>query len=125
MVQQQLIDYIKECLGRGIKPDVISAQLIQSGWAQATVNQALDATQAGYKQKPQDPHKVRNGILWICSPFILLVSVSLIQFVARLANPNARGGLGINIISLLIGVAAIILIPVGLIVGIMKLSKKS
>ena len=70
--------------------------------------------------QPSDHHRVRNGVLWIVSPFIVLVGVALLQVLFHSAHITSSV---INIIAFLGGIVGIILIPVGPIIGIRKLSR--
>ena len=63
-------------------------------------------------------HNTRNGVLWILSPFIALFGVLFINIIVRFAGIQSPI---INIISLLGGMAGVILIVVGPVIGIVKL----
>jgi heme/copper-type cytochrome/quinol oxidase subunit 2 len=79
---------------------------------------------------------ILRGILWILSPIILLVVIVIIQIIVHFilssqAESSSTGMIAnspvetvLNIASILGGMAALVLIPVGLIVGLKILSKK-
>lgn len=128
MDTSQLTAYIQQSLEQGAQPSEIRNQLFQSGWPIATIDEAFSKLPSAYTQttgqQPQtsaNPHKVRDGILWIISPFILLICIAMLQFFARLLIVHS---VLLNILATLAGMAAVILIPVGLIMGIIKLSQK-
>ena len=115
----QISDYIHQCLANGMSPETIKQQLLASGWAPETIDRALGSFQAS----SPSPHRVRNGVLWIVSPFVILIGISLLQALVHLLHLSQPVAAIFNILSLLIGVAGVILIPVGLIMGILKLTR--
>jgi hypothetical protein len=125
----QLNIYVHQSRSNGIDDITIKNQLIQSGWQEATVTAALQlltppvGTQ-NHLQSPVQPsnsHRVRNGVIWILSPFILLISVAILQFLFHLVGLRSPI---INIVSILSGIVGVILIPVGPIIGIIKLNRR-
>jgi hypothetical protein len=125
----QLIEFINQGRNRGLSEDAIKNQLLKAGWQQPSVDAALNYATTNnnlmstvqVSHQSIKPHRVRNGVLWILSPFIVFISVALLQFVFRLTGLNSPI---INILSLLAGMAGLILIPVGPIVGIITLAKR-
>jgi hypothetical protein len=89
----QLTNYIQQCLNQGIPLSDISNQLLQQGWSQANVDEAFRAVQSSYSQPPAignqptqlaaKPHRVRNGVLWIVSPYIILVLAAILELLTR------------------------------------------
>lgn len=65
-------------------------------------------------------HNTRNGVLWILSPFITLLAVLLINVLVRLTGIESSI---FDLISVLAGMAGVILLIVGPIVGIVKLAR--
>lgn len=148
MQNEQLTTYIRQCLNQGMQPGDIRSKLIQGGWQQILVDTTL--AQLGYVvpttvQQPtaSDPRRVQKGVLWILSPYILLFVIALLQLVVRFALQSGTGtdveleteldteantaslvASLINIFSILAGLVAVILIPVGFIIGIIKITKK-
>jgi hypothetical protein len=124
----QLNAYVLQSRGNGIDDNTIKNQLIQSGWQESTVNASLQLPASAVHsqnnvQSPvlsSNPHRVRNGVIWILSPFILLIGVVLLQLLLQLIGLRSPI---INIIGILCGIAAAILIPVGPIIGIIKLTR--
>jgi len=125
----QLATYVQKAYKSGASIDAIRAQLLKSGWRDDIVEPVLAEFQVAHKSA--DPHRVRNAVLWIVSPFILFGIAALAQFIMRFTL-NSSDNMGvisifrivINIFSLIFGLVAVPLIIVGPIVGILKLSKK-
>jgi len=124
----QLKTYIQQSLTSGLSPEAVAQQLRQSGWPEASIQESLRIQSLNSPQLSTElsnaragrPHNARDGILWILSPFILLVGVALLQLLIELGGIHSAI---INILSILAGIDGVILIPLGLIVGIIKLSK--
>jgi hypothetical protein len=114
---EQLQSYIQNSRSNGLSEDTIRNELLRSGWPQATVDIALRQVPA---TQPANPHRVRNGVLWILSPFIVLTGAVVIELLCRLAGVNSSI---INVMSVLVGIAGIILLPLGPILGIIKLTR--
>ena len=113
----QLQSYIQSCRKSGLSDELIRNELLRSGWPTDTVDAELRATGSAL---PATPHHVRNGVLLILSPFIILAGAIVLQL------PFDRAGIHspiINIVSALAGIAGIIMLPLGPILGIMKLSR--
>ena len=125
----QLRGYIQQGINSGLSEDNIRSRLLQAGWPQAVVDAALymPSNYTGQESnvpnpaQPTNTHRVRNGVLWILSPFIILVGVAVLQFLFRAAGIKSPI---FNIISILAGMVGVILVPVGPIVGIIKLSRR-
>lgn len=124
----QLTQYIQQAYQSGASLDAIRSQLLKSGWREDIVEPVL--TQFRTTIKPADPHKVRNGVLWIVGPVVALIIVALLQLVVRFfwSNVDDMGVIGIfriviNIISLIVGMVSVPMMIIGPIVGIIKLSK--
>ncbi len=66
-------------------------------------------------------HKVRNGVLWILSPFIVFVITFIVTIAFRIAGLDS---MIINVISLLAGIAGVLLMFIGPVIGIIKLTSK-
>ncbi len=113
----QLHTYIQQSRASGLTDSTIKSQLLQAGWSQTNVDGAFNNVASATQSS--NPHRVRNGVLWICSPAIVLITVTVLQFLVHFAGLNLAI---INIISILGGMAGVILLFVGPIVGIIKLS---
>jgi hypothetical protein len=129
---EQVTNYIKQQLQAGDSKENIRHTLLQYNWDANLVDQALShvmtsTPQPMYAQgmgpaSPQDiqpNHTVRNGILWILSPFIVLVGLVIINFLIRLAGISSPI---LNILTVLGGMAGVVLLFVGPIVGTVKLA---
>jgi hypothetical protein len=129
---QTILNYISECLGRNIPIGAIHDQLLKQGWPEDTLNQAfaahpsatgiIQSQQANpvLQQPPTDPHKIRNGVFILTLPYIILTAIALIQFLLRAINIHSPA---LNILTILLGIIAVIGIPVCGIVGILRLVK--
>jgi len=42
MANDELLNYVRECLGRGLTREVIEGELLKVGWDRASVNDALN-----------------------------------------------------------------------------------
>lgn len=71
MINQQILDYIKQQSQQGISKDVIKNSLLTNGWQVSDIEEAYTAIQA----PPQPPGKKKHRILWI---IIVLVVVTFI-----------------------------------------------
>lgn len=69
-------------------------------------------------------HRVRNGVLLILSPFIVLFVPMIIQFFARATDAGATLIIIVNTFSIITGIAGALLIVAGPILGILVLLKK-
>ena len=146
----QLIDYVRQSLAQGTNPAAIHNQLTQTGWPVEMVDEAFDLAQAGAPipptptppppaapatsatgipaattppgtLPPERAKRIRQGIWWIVSPFIILFIGLVIAF---LFQRTGTASPIINIASALIGIIGVIMVPVGLIVGIIKIAKQ-
>jgi hypothetical protein len=140
----RIVEYINQQLSSGKSREEIDTQLLASGWTKEQIDLAHTqltnplATRSNQPNlnsqtlPPKDPlvnkHKVRNGVLWILSPYILLLGVAFLNIIVHFSLNSSTAGSplfsALNIISVLGGLAGVILIPVGLIVGIIRLTKK-
>lgn len=119
----ELQNYIQRSRTYGTPDDAIRGQLVQNGWPADDIDRAFWAAGPAPVATPArsaDPHCVRNGVLWIASPFILLISVALLQFIINFVGFDF---VLIKFISYLAGLTGFILIFVGPIIGIIKLTK--
>ena len=123
--QDQINSYAASRLHLGVSREAVRAELKQAGWQDTQIEAAFEN-----HARSLDPKRVQKGILWIVSPFASLVAIALLQFIVRFivtasgqtsANPFS---LVINIVSILVGVAAVPMMIVGPIVGIVKLTQK-
>lgn len=86
--------------------------------------------------KPKDAknRRGRSAVLWILSGFIVLVGIALLQLIVRFATPSpsiaSDGTLMVppvvtvvNLLSALGGIVGVCLIPIGIVVGVIKLSR--
>gem|GEM_PF-4315640 len=55
MVDQKVIDYVNNGLQRGYKPNALKSALIQQGWPEADIDQALQMARGQAKATPQAP----------------------------------------------------------------------
>jgi len=125
----QLQTYIQQARNAGLSDSTIKTELLKMGWEENLINECLriqsikPAVQNSFNKDSNSahPHKTRNGVLWILSPFIILITVSILQFVEHIFNINVAV---FNIIALLAGIAGLILLFVGPLIGIIKLSKR-
>lgn len=75
-------------------------------------------------------HRTRNAVLWMLSGFIVLIAIAILQALIHYMFGGSLGSSGLldsinrifNIFSILAGLIGFILIPVGIIIGIVKLS---
>lgn len=70
--------------------------------------------------KPKN--RVRNAALWVTSPLFVLAGVALMQTITRAHAPD--GLFFINLLSVIIGSAGVVLLVLGPIVGVMILRSK-
>ncbi len=130
---RQLVNYIAQQSQSGVSEMQIRQSLAQNNWDEGLVNQAFSLVRnPEYTTNNPDPisqessvsvssHKVRNGVLWIISPFIILICVIIVNIIFRLAGVNSPF---ITILSMLAGMVGVIFIFVGPIIGIIKLTSK-
>lgn len=91
--------------------------------------QAPSNQQSPAPQRDQNNKRVLKGILWIISPILVLIGIAIFSFMSRmLFSASPDGGTNVlrmvfNIISVVGGIAAVVLFPLGLIMGIMTLTK--
>lgn len=136
----QIDNYIHQELSSGTDETAIRHQLARSGWSDTLINEAFYRVSPETQTMPTgllpssdhsnttthtpapitDDKRVRNGVLWIVSPFILLIGTALLSFGVRLAGINS---VVFYLIFMLMGIAGVILIIAGPIIGIIKLSK--
>lgn len=127
----QLVLYIKQNLDSGYSEQSLRQALLTQGWQQAQVDQAFQAVYASQPaptqpanmqpSTPQDKNRVRNGVLWILSPFIIFtVNIVLSLFVRIIGIDFAL----INIAMILLGLLGFIMLFVGPTVGVIKLASK-
>lgn len=131
MQNEQLTTYIQQAHAMGVPLAQIRQNLLSSGWSALMIEAEL--ARLGHvagplmPSTPTDPHRVRNGVLWILSGYILIFLVIMIQIILAPIAPAGSDStvkLVVNILSLVAGLAAVILLPVGFVVGIIKLTKK-
>ena len=138
-----VVAYIKQAASQGITQPSIENQLLQSGWSQAVISQAFQQASIASLDNPalsqinysatnqfrppanplpttRGPHQTRNGVLWILSGFLLLIGGGIISAIAAMASINSHI---INILTILMSGFGVILIPVGIIVGIIILTR--
>lgn len=133
---EQLLAYCRAQLSVGTPVATLQQQLITLGWSPEVSNLAIQTAQQSLISRPSDPHRVRNGVLWILSPFIVLILIALLQVFVHFvlsrsaaptdtpSGPTNPALLVVNIISLLVGIANFFLLFAGPIIGIVKLTKK-
>ena len=73
------------------------------------------------KQSPQSNREVMVGILWIASPLIVLFGNLILNVALRAVGVNS---VAVNIFSVIAGVAGVLLVFIGPIFGIIKLTRK-
>lgn len=130
---RQLTNYIAQQFQSGVSEMQIRQSLAQNNWDEGLVDQAFYLVRnPEYTANNPNPtsqgssvsassHKVRNGVLWIISPFIILMCVIIVNIIFRLAGVNSPF---INILSMLAGLVGIIFIFVGPIIDSIKLTSK-
>lgn len=133
----QLVEYVSKCVNQGTPQATIQNQLIQAGWSQAYIDAAFRqlnlqhvnniVNQSGYPPINQAalpihsyPHKNRTGVLWILSPFIVLIGAIIINLLLRRAGFSSSVT---NIFIALAGIVGVLLLPLGPIIGIIKLTR--
>lgn len=126
----QAATYIAQQIQQGVPSDAVRQSLLSNGWNETLVNQAFQQAEQlmsnpnSYQQpalaQPSN-HKTKNAVLWILSPLILLVGVAVINIIMRLIGSTSAI---LNVFSLLGGMAGVVLIFVGPIVGIVKLTSR-
>lgn len=127
------VGYIQQNLQQGVPEANLRQAFREQGWDEVLIEQAFAAALAPalpstYQQPaPTTPvaagpnHRVRNGILWILSPFIVLVGAVIINIAVRMTGVEASPIL--NILTILAGMVGMVLLFVGPVVGIVKLSR--
>jgi hypothetical protein len=148
MITQELLDWIKQQKQNGVSTEEIRQALLGSGWNNDQVSQALGQTSNVPMPAMASPEKVqeckrrnaktmKTGFMWLFLPWAILIVTLLLWALVYLISPHAysNGGyfpektLGMatasiaNIILSLVGIVAFILTFVGVVVGIIKLSK--
>lgn len=125
----QLTQYVQQAYQSGASIEAIRAGLLRNGWRRDMVEPILAEFQAAIK--PVDPHRTRNAILWIVGPLAALTLTALLQLVVRFfwVSVDDMGVIGIfriviNMLSIIVGMAAVPMMIIGPIIGIVKLSKK-
>ncbi|HMS23520.1 MAG TPA: hypothetical protein PKB09_01810 [Candidatus Saccharibacteria bacterium] len=117
----QLESYVNQQFDQGISESEVRQNLLQKGWDKITVDKAIEyAVDSRQSKKSSHNSKVKNGIFWILSPFIFLLIVIILNIISRFSGIDSTI---IDVISLMAGITGIILIFVGPIIGILKLSK--
>ncbi|HTE57302.1 MAG TPA: hypothetical protein VK694_01040 [Verrucomicrobiae bacterium] len=129
----QAANYIQHNLQQGVPEATLRQVLREQGWDEALIEQAFAAAQAPvlpamHQQQAPVPgapaglnHHVRSGVLWILSPFIVLVGAVIVNFAIRVAGVDSSPIL--NILTLLAGMVGMVLLFVGPVIGIVKLSR--
>ncbi len=127
---QELINYITEQRRLGIPKETIRRVLLESNWDTALIDHAFvqaENTTGNQQVTASLPatsntqvHRVRDGVLWILSPFLVLFASVAITIIVKFAGINSPI---VNIILLLLGLAGVVLIFVGPVVGIIKLAR--
>ena len=69
----------------------------------------------------RDKHRVRDGVLWILSPVIIVLGAFIFNEILRLLGVNAPI---INLLTLLTGIAGVLFMFIGPVIGIIKLTSK-
>lgn len=128
---QQAISYAQQQLSQGVQVENIRNNLIQNNWDETAVNQIISIASSQVTQTDRasltnsrnttNPHRIRNGVLWIISPFILLITAIIVEIIFRALGLKSAI---VNILSVIIGMTGSVLLIVGPIVGIIKLSRK-
>ncbi len=127
----QLVLYIKQNLDSGYSEQSLRQALLTQGWQQAQVDQAFQAVYASQPaaaqpanlqpSTPQNKNRVRNGVLWILSPFIIFTVNIILSITVRIIGIDFAF---INILMILMGLFGFIMLFVGPTVGIIKLASK-
>ena len=77
----------------------------------------------------QGDRSVKKGVFWILTPFFLLLILVLVQVVFRFLTRNGNAEENqfmitiLNIFSYMLGLGALILFPVGILMGIQNFKK--
>jgi len=138
MITQELIDWVKQQIQQGAKPDDIRQILLASGWTEIYINQALNQTSNSANVPipvplPPVDQKIlrRNGIIgliWLITPMATLILTLILWGISYAIIPGV-GELGkailsiVNILLSLLGLVSFLGLFVGFIVGIIYLSK--
>lgn len=117
MINQQLLDYIKQQLGNAISPEKIRADLISKGWESVDIEYALE--EAG-KQDTVVPNM--GGAVQPPAP------QQYYEAMVPVEDPKKSRGMVEGIISIACAVVAFIFIPVvfgtlGIVLGVIALKK--
>lgn len=121
----QAIEYIKNQLQQGASKESIRQSLMQSGWGEVSIQQAFDGVEnLSLHAASSEPKKssVLVGVLWILSSIIVLSVVLTLNIIVRFTGISSQV---INIISILLGMVGVILIPLGPIIGVVKLVRRT
>lgn len=141
---EQLAIYIQQGMAGGYSQDAIRNELLRQGWsgdiialavARLHAMSSFAAVNPYHTTQPNDlavnrsSNRVLRGVLWILSPFILLIGGVVISFlghfVVAASGDDRLIGMITNILSLLISITGVVLLIVGPIVGILILVRKS
>ncbi len=127
----QLVLYIKQNLDSGYSEQSLRQALLTQGWQQAQVDQAFQAVYASQPahtkpaseqpSTPQNKNRVRNGVLWILSPFIVFTTLIILSGILNFTNTRVAE---LNLILLLMGITGVLLVFIGPVVGIVILVSK-
>jgi len=144
----QLVAYIRQGISRGMTDVDIREKILLSGWAQNDIddafriihaqqrsNTALKMNQKTSHQPMENNPKVKQiskdgakkkqtknveGILWILFPFILLIGTATISATFRIIGFKSPV---ITVITILSAMVGMIFIPIGIIIGFIKLTR--
>ena len=121
--------FISQQLQRGVPEAQVYDVLLKNNWDQQTVTQAFytvrnsvsfNQQQASTPVSPGEKKSKSVAVFWILSPVVFLIGGFIIALVTRLAGISSPL---INMLTILIGMAGVILIIVGPVIGIIKLKQ--
>lgn len=122
MYTPELEQYVRVRLSQGVSYDAIRQELLNNNWSPESIDSVFSVVGGQPSSIPQDGKRIMKGVLWIISPFILLILGALLNLIVHFAGADNDV---FRLFSLILGVAGVLLFIAGPIIGIMILVKKS
>lgn len=82
MINQQLVDYIKQQSQQGISPENIKNNLLSNGWTETDINQAY----SGLSTSPP-VSKFNKKFIWVSAILLLFVAGGVFAFISYTSKP--------------------------------------